>query len=56
MLETSGEVDIGLLYICWQIYHEAIPILAANVQLHITYQSFSPLQPKSLPPRRLCER
>jgi hypothetical protein len=40
--ETFGEVDDALALTCKQIRAEAWPVLWANAEMHIVYQSFAP--------------
>lgn len=50
-IETSGSADTSPLYVCKQIYAEAMPILYASLKLHIVYNPHSPSQLERLPPR-----
>ncbi len=55
-IEYSFEGDERLIFVCRQVYEEVLPIFAANIQLHITYQGHTPRQPSILPSRDICRR
>lgn len=55
-IESSVEVDGGWIFTCKQVCEEALPVLATNVQLHITYLGHTPMQPTMQPQRSLCQR
>jgi hypothetical protein len=50
-IETSGSAETSPLYVCKQIYADAMPILYASLKLHIVYNPHSPGQLQRLPPR-----
>lgn len=49
--ESSGSADTSPLYVCKQIYAEAMPILYASLKLHIVCNPHWPSQLERLPPR-----